>query len=103
MRRRSGVGSWPFRSSNCTESIGSGAERIEVEALDRFDLVVEEIDANGEADLVAGFREFAGEVDVDDPAAHGEIAGDFDLIEPVVAMLGEPDDQLLRLPRSGRL
>jgi hypothetical protein len=41
----------------------------------------------------------AGEIDVDDPAAHGEVAGHFDLIEAVVAMLGKPDDQFFRLER----
>ncbi len=75
------------------------AQRVEVEPLDRFDLVAEEIDAGRQADLVAGVGVLAGEIDIDDPAAHGKIAGHFDLIQPVVAMLGEPDDQLLRLQR----
>ena len=79
------------------------AEAVEVEALDRLDLVAEEVDAGGEADLVAGDVVVAGQVDVDDAAADGEVAGDFDLFEAVVAVLAEPDDQLLRLQLVARL
>ena len=73
--------------------IAERAECVEVEAFDRLDLVAEEVDTGGEADLVV----VAGQVDVDDPAADCEVAGDFDLVEPVVPVLGEPDDQLLGL------
>ena len=48
---------------------------------------------------------FAGEIDVDDAAADGEIAGDFHRFQPVVAVLGEPDDELFgrrRLPGPQR-
>ena len=81
----------------------SEPKRVEIEALDRFDLIAEEIDADGQADLLAGLFKIARQIDIDDSAAHGEIAGDFDLIQPVVAMLGEPDDQLLRLELLARL
>ena len=64
-------------------------------ALMDSDGVAEEVDADRQADLVAAV--FAGEVDVDDPAAHGEVAGHLHLLQPVVAVIAEPDDQLLRL------
>ena len=73
------------------------AHGVEVEALDGFDLVAEEIDAGGKADLVAAGFEIAGEIDVDDSAAHGEIARHFNLVEAVVTMFRKPDDQLFRL------
>ena len=65
--------------------------------LDRFNLIAEEINANGEADLIAGFLEFAGQVDVNNPASHREITRHFHLIEPVIAMIGKPDDEFFRL------
>ena len=77
-------------------SVFAGAECVEIELFDRFDLIAEEIDADRQADLVGFLFEIAGEIDVDDPAAHGEIARHFDLVETVVAVIGEPDDQLFR-------
>jgi len=72
-----------------------------LEALDRFDLVAEEIDANRQAHLLAIHVEFAGEIDIDDPAAHREIAWYLDLLQAVIAVLGQPDDQLFRLRAPG--
>ncbi len=71
--------------------------------LDRFDLVAEEVDAGGQPDLVPDASNSPGEVDIDDPAADGEVARHFHLLEPVVPVLGEPDDQLLRLQVCRRL
>ena len=84
-------------------SVSSELSRVEIEALDRLDLIAEEIDAGGEADLVAGCFVLARQIDVDDPAANGKITRHFDLFETVVAVLGEPDDQFLRLQFLARL
>src|SRR2546421_99965 len=95
MRRVAGFGEDAFEvdEANGFERF-FGAEGIEIEMLDRLDGVAEEIDADGEADLIARFFVLAGEIDIDNSAAHGKIAWDFDLIESVVAVLGEPDDEL---------
>ncbi len=72
-----------------------GPERVQVERLDALDRVAEEVDADRQPDLVAAV--LAGQVDVDDPPADGEVAGHLDLLQAVVAVLAQPDDQLLRL------
>ena len=53
--------------------------------------------------LFACFVKFAGEINVDDPAADREIAGHFDLFQPVVAVIGQPDDQLFGFEFVARL
>ena len=75
------------------------AQRIQIKMFDRFDGVAEKIDADGEADLIAGFFLLTRQINIDDPAANREISGHFHLIKPVIAMLRKPDDQLLRLQR----
>src|SRR5207248_1244977 len=99
-----GVGQLTFEIQDLDGFDGlAGAERVEVEAFDGFDLVTKEIDADRHADLFAGFGELAGKVDVDNASADGEIAGDFDLVEAVVAVLGEPDDEFFGLELLGGL
>ena len=70
---------------------------IHIKPLDGFDLVPEEIEAGAKADEVSIALKIAGKIDVDDAAANRKIARHFHLIQPVVPMLGKPDDQLLRL------
>ncbi len=53
--------------------------------------------------MFAGLGEDSGEIDIDDPAADGEVAGNLHLIESAVSMLGKPDDQFLRLKLLARL
>jgi hypothetical protein len=66
-------------------AVGDGAEGLDVELVDGFDLVVEEVDA-----VRIGF---AGGPDVDDFAADGKVAGVFDGVEAGVAVIGEPVDE----------
>jgi hypothetical protein len=68
---------------------------VRIESANGLDLIAEEIHPNWEANFLPAHFEQAREVDVDNSAAHGEIAGHFHLIQAIVAMLGEPDDQFL--------
>lgn len=61
---------------------GGGAKGLDIEGGKGFDLIAEEIDADGVF--------VAGRPDVDDFTADGKIAGVFDGIEAGIAMIGEP-------------
>ena len=56
---------------------GAGALGLGVEVADGFDLVAEEVDADGAVDL--------GGVDVEDAAAEGDLAGHLDYVDAGVA------------------
>ena len=64
-------------SSSASSSVEAGALRVRVEAADGFDLVAEEVDADGTLHL--------GRVDVEDAAAQGDLAGHFDHVDAGVA------------------